>query len=307
MPHYRQVKVEVLDAGATPLEEHGEITNNRMKMVSCFIQSETNKSFRIGIQPDQALLWRSQPEVADEGNIPGPNLLKPSWRTVQRNLPGLPGYVDEFGRSNALRQKPWHFIATLRLDGRRNIEKRDFVILDQDHEDFKSETDGYTKLKGVTVRDQNGVWHKCDWIFKDVGIDTVFDNLELSGEDAGASPAQLEEDLANAFGAMSASKQNEPEEPSKVGQIEVRLDRVTLGRVEEGYHSSDSEEKEMSQLPGSAIKQAEHTVGRAEYKKGRAPTQTVYFHEIDGDNAPYAIFRFNYCDESTSTNPFYAY
>ena len=62
MPCHRQVKVEVLGGEDEPLREYGETKNARMRMVSCFIQSETAQSFCIRITPEEKLLRDSESE-----------------------------------------------------------------------------------------------------------------------------------------------------------------------------------------------------------------------------------------------------
>jgi hypothetical protein len=62
MPYYRDVEVDILGEGGRTFKEYGMTKNHRMKMVSCFIQSETNERFRICIKPEEGLLRRDQQE-----------------------------------------------------------------------------------------------------------------------------------------------------------------------------------------------------------------------------------------------------
>jgi hypothetical protein len=170
-------------------------------------------------------------------------------------------------------------------------------MLDRNDDEFPE--DSLFIINGATVRDDNGVWKKCEWLFKDVGIDATFENLQLGSGDQGAIPAEPEEDLVNAFDAMSAIKSTEPEERSKPGQIEVRLDRVTMGKTVNKKRSVSPDDKgKLAELQGSEIGDLGHTVGRTEGEALGERTQVTYFKHMNDKNKPYAIFRFNYCHES---------
>ena len=206
---------------------------------------------------------------------------------------------DQFGRSRSLRNAPptpWHIIATLKFDGRPEIERRVFVLLDRNDEFFEHPV----VLRGAMVHDEGGIWKEYEWVFKDVGIDVAFDNLVLGGFDQGTIPAQEEEEeeLANVLGAMGGTNSDEKYEKGKVGQIQVRLDRVTLGKTIQGELGFLKDAKDLSQLDGSMLGDAQHTVGRSNGTRKQPPSKTTYFHHMDPDNEPYAIFRFNYCEES---------
>jgi hypothetical protein len=172
------------------------------------------------------------------------------------------------------------------------------VVLDQNDDDFPE--DGLFIINGATVRDENGVWKKCEWMFKDVGIDVTLENLQLGSGNQAAGPVQPEEDLVNAFDAMSAIKSTaEPEERSKPGQIEVRLDRVTMGKTVYKKRSVSPDDKgELTELQGAEIGDLGHTVGRTEGEALSVRARVTYFEHMDDVDEPYAIFRFNYCDES---------
>ena len=69
MPRYRNVSVEVTDEHNEALTEYGVTKYKRMKLCCCFIQSETEKQFRIRIQPDESLLRYDDPDF-EEGDAP---------------------------------------------------------------------------------------------------------------------------------------------------------------------------------------------------------------------------------------------
>lgn len=75
MPYYRQIEVDVMDESGRALKEYGETRNSRMRLKSCFIQSHTNKTFRISIKPDEDMIWpiRNQDRY-DSGNLHSPGI-----------------------------------------------------------------------------------------------------------------------------------------------------------------------------------------------------------------------------------------
>lgn len=208
--------------------------------------------------------------------------------------------VDEFGRDRQRRRRPWHLLAMLRLDGREDVEKKAFVILDRFEDGFSD--DGHVILKSTSVRNENGNWRECGWVFRDVGVDITFENLQLDADDQTTIHAHPEEELTDAFEAMGAGESAEKDEQSKVGQIEVRLDRVKLGETVSGRLKDRTEGLAMRQLRSSTIGDAKHTIGRTKGQAFEGPKRIQYYRNIDEDCEPYAIFRFNYCDESMYTD-----
>lgn len=67
MPHYRKISVEVTDKHNEELTKYGVTKHDRTKLCSCFIQSETDKQFRIRIQPHESLLRYDDPNF-EEGD-----------------------------------------------------------------------------------------------------------------------------------------------------------------------------------------------------------------------------------------------
>lgn len=51
MPVFRDIRVHVTDAENRPLKEWGVSTRDRSGLTTCYIQSETDKPFRISITP----------------------------------------------------------------------------------------------------------------------------------------------------------------------------------------------------------------------------------------------------------------
>lgn len=103
------------------------------------------------------------------------------------------------------------------------------VYLDPSEDDF-SHPDGKVTFKNRCVQGRDGRLKEQAWVFKDIGIETVFKRIALSGD---AKDLEDPDDLL--VDAMSTSKlaEEDPEatqEQGKVGQILVVLKRVRLGR-----------------------------------------------------------------------------
>lgn len=148
---------------------------------------------------------------------------------------------------------PFDLLASLYLDGRAVAERRSVVYLDPSEDDF-SHPDGKVTFKHRRVQGRNGGLKEQAWIFKDVGIETVFRRIALSDH---AEDLDDPNDLL--VDAMSTSKLVEKnldaiQEQGKVGQILVVLQRVQLGRkyVEDDYsaklHEGDEGDIEMDEM-----------------------------------------------------------
>lgn len=183
---------------------------------------------------------------------------------------------------------PLDLLATLSLDGRSKWEKRVIVYMTGETE---------IELRGSTLRDGRGQWKKCGWLFKDVGIDVTFENLKLGSDDEKAGAEEDEDYLSSLIGAMSA-KQDDFEEKSGAGQIELRLDRISVKKEEAISESDSDDEKDMEQLQGSEVGDRQHIVGRSAGERHTRGGTAVYYSNHDPADQPFAIFRFYYCNES---------
>ncbi|KAF2485095.1 hypothetical protein BDY17DRAFT_321963 [Neohortaea acidophila] len=193
--------------------------------------------------------------------------------------PSIPWRADE-----------WHFLATLRIDGRQTPERRRIVRLDNydrpsrryRDEDF----DGEVIIKSRTVKDADGTVRVCGWQFKDVGIEAVFDRLLVSSE---------QEDEEELIAAMGGTALDDSEEKSKVGQIEVALERVTLGATR--YEAVDAGARDQPNLAGDT-RQVTHTVALdAGHVAAGGARSVIDYRPFDAPEAPYATFRFYYRSE----------
>ena len=128
---------------------------------------------------------------------------------------------------------PFHFLASLYLDGRRKAERKLVVYLDPDDEDF-NQPDGKVHFRTRWVQGNDGKLREHGWVFKDVGIETVFDKMLLSGDHhvSGKVHMREEDSIIAAMNAtdLGAEGDVEREERTKLGQIVVTIERIKLGK-----------------------------------------------------------------------------
>ncbi|KAL8785974.1 MAG: hypothetical protein Q9213_003050 [Squamulea squamosa] len=262
MPQLRDVTVHVTDVDGNNLEEWG-IQNLRGNKISAYIKSTTDMPFRVSVQPKIPYFeddsphdriqspWTDEPDdicikMEDAGHkLPGePSSSRRSFerrssrpRTNHRVYPRR-RYTSRHSSSSILPFRkgahedispPFTLLATLYLDGRRKPERKIVVYLDPNDEDFNQPA-GLVKFKCRTVQGCDGFLREHAWVFKDIGIETIFDKVAL-GENA-RDTSELEDVLVE---GMNRSKINDGpvltnEESGKIGQIVVELERVVLGR-----------------------------------------------------------------------------
>ncbi|KAK5123676.1 hypothetical protein LTR85_002312 [Meristemomyces frigidus] len=190
----------------------------------------------------------------------------------------------------------YHLLATLRLDGKKNYEKRSILYLDWDH---KSERE--VKMFSRTILGQDGTVRECKWYFREVGIDTIFDKLLLGSRDGNdeAIPANDDEDLLAAFGGLGADGLQDAEEKLKAGQIELTLERVTVGATHHDvkWNPDDEQDQEEIDLSAGDVDKVSHTFARDVGKKRKDGIHTVEYNAFCPGEPPFATFRFYYRGE----------
>ena len=62
---------------------------------------------------------------------------------------------------------PYHMLATLRLDGKKEYEKQSIIYLDRDHQDFKF-PHGITRMASRKIRGEDGVLRECAWYVEQI-------------------------------------------------------------------------------------------------------------------------------------------
>lgn len=107
------------------------------------------------------------------------------------------------------------------------------MYLDPDDVDY-NRPDGKVQMKTRWVEGRDGRLKEHAWVFKDVGIETVFDKMLISGDRQVVSGNVNKRDEDAIIAAMESTGL-EPdgdikrEEKSQVGQIVVEIQRVKLG------------------------------------------------------------------------------
>ena len=244
------------------------------------------------------------------------------YEAVQREHEGQ--WLDEFGRTHPQRDQAswqhieaerkkylpiaslsapvtkWHLLATLRLDGRKGFETRCIIYLDKGHAGYGI-WNGEYKMKYRLLRDSEGTLRECRWLFKEVGIETVFDSLRLSSGEKDTVPAQDEEELVSSFQGLGANGLEDAEEKSSVGQIEVTLERITVvGETEDDvWRPNPNQDDHMGGLASRELSAMTHTAARDTGTKKVEETCTTSFRKVNKNEEPYATFKFYYRGEGT--------
>ncbi|KAL8959540.1 MAG: hypothetical protein Q9193_003618 [Seirophora villosa] len=120
-------------------------------------------------------------------------------------------------------------LATLYIDGRKKPERRLVVYLDPSDSDF-NHPDGLVTFNHRSVQARDGRLKHEAWVFKDIGIETVFKRLAVN--DASMDVENSDELLINAINTSRLSDRHGEvtQEHGKVGQIVVELERIRLGK-----------------------------------------------------------------------------
>lgn len=221
---------------------------------------------------------------------------------------------------------PFHFLASIYLDGRRKAERKIIVYLDPDDEDF-NRPDGKVQFKTRWVEGRDGKLREHGWMFKDVGIETVFDKMLLSGDRRTSRKVSIrdEDSIIAAMNAtdLGAEGDVEREEKTKLGQIVITFERVKLGEkwVDDRYQAKHKEGEADDVDMGGASSGITHTAGlvnkyvvvremltavwrfeQAKALRGDSIRVVAYTHYREGEGI-YATFQFFYRSEGTKISP----
>ena len=181
MPHLRGVTVHVTAQGKN-LQEWGTQylrQHNETNRVSAYIQSTTDVSFQISLQPEIPF---PPPDTLRGGNV------STKKQSRHRRACSAARSTDqdrgEMGSSNTLSspvrptRKPqsdsgpdFAFLAVLYLDGRSKAERKIIVYTDPADKDFNS-PDGKVAFKHRWVQSANGKMIEHAWVFKEKAIET---------------------------------------------------------------------------------------------------------------------------------------
>ena len=154
------------------------------------------------------------------------------------------------------------------LDGRDKPERRVIVYLDPHDEDY-NKPDGEVTIKTRWAQGKDGTLKEQAWVFKDVGIETMFDKLIIAGDIDIATPIpnSSEDALVEAMDIayLSGDADMIREEKSKVGQILVVIERVKLGeKWRDNHFRAKHKEGEPQDVDMQGVgKDITHTTGYA--------------------------------------------
>ncbi|KAL8706058.1 MAG: hypothetical protein Q9201_000880 [Fulgogasparrea decipioides] len=191
---------------------------------------------------------------------------------------------------------PFSFLATLYIDGRKEPERRLVVYLDPGNEDFKQPY-GEVQFKCRLVQGYDGRLEEKFWVFKELGIETVFNRIAL--RDGTKGTGEEEDLIVDAMKGSGLDKEyNEgPQEQGKVGQIVVELERIMLGKpfydkyFRAKHVAGDDEDVDMEGLSSDVA----HATGLGHRKtREPEPVRVVNYYQYSPGEGPWATFRFLY-------------
>ena len=251
MPHLHGITVHVTDSHGNNVQEWGVQylrQHTEGERVSAYIQSTTDVSFEISLQPDIPFIEHLSPSDALGGEKVSARRetghSKPSsedrstkynHETISRNTSSSPVRPSAPPQSHTAPE--FAFLASLYLDGRRIPERKIIVYTNPADKDFNS-PDGKVVFKHRWVQSADGRMTEHAWVFKEKAIETVFDRLMIAGSQANVD-AQDDDTLVKAMETSGFDTPGKMATESKVGQIVVELRRVILGekRTETNYRA----------------------------------------------------------------------
>ncbi|MCJ1286115.1 hypothetical protein MMC26_005458 [Xylographa opegraphella] len=199
---------------------------------------------------------------------------------------------------------PFHLMASVFLDGRKKAERKVFLFLDPDVDEF-NDPDREVEIKSRWVQDKDGTIREKTWVFQDIGIESLFDKMLITeGNNIVPIDQGDEAALVDACESLQLNRNNDfaREENSKAGQILVTIDRVTLGeRLRETKYQAKHKEHETEDVDMMyAGKEITHTAGFALKKSSPLKPEgvtAVYYHSYK-DEGHFATFQFFYRSKS---------
>lgn len=190
---------------------------------------------------------------------------------------------------------PWHLLATLKLDGKSKYECQSIIFLNRLSPHFKR-PDGQTVIKDRTVKGADGELRVCGWLFKEVGIETVFNKMRVAGEDSESLDEANE--LASEMDRLGEYGLEDGEEKAQAGQIEISFERITLSGSKYDTEWFRQEDQDMGgYYEADDLARVSHTTAH-DYGTIRRKSNTVIeYRKYDEKEESYAIFKFYYRSE----------
>ncbi|OCK85605.1 hypothetical protein K432DRAFT_439142 [Lepidopterella palustris CBS 459.81] len=320
MPEFKGLTVKVTTQADQEFDEYG--INRWPDTCSAYIQSETGVSFKISLTPDVkyfAGLLGDEPLRPDAFKE---RAKKPSTHNRRSDYYSRP-YADTALKDESMDEdsdrenirpvtsahttryayyykdpnpKPKSevaLLASLYLDGRSKNERRTIIYLDPTHHHF-NEPAGTVCLTSRWVLAKDGSMMAHKWLFKDVGIETLFDKMMLSGDIKSdfATNKDAEDALIDAIGSLGTQDHDLPE--AKAGTIKIVLQRVKIGReYDDEKYRPDYTEGETGDVDMDGADKVTHTTGiDSGHNLGKKIVAVITYQPIE--EPIYATFVFFY-------------
>ena len=133
------------------------------------------------------------------------------------------------------------------------------------------------------------------WVFKDVGIESMFDKLLLSRDVKEEEANKEDEDaIINAMNSLGTKEEDGDEEEAKVGVISIILHRIKVGyEYDDRDFNPSYREDEGADVDMADANKVTHTTGLDKgYSLGRKSIPAITYTSFDEPD--YATFKFFY-------------
>ncbi|KAL8945074.1 MAG: hypothetical protein Q9216_000058 [Gyalolechia sp. 2 TL-2023] len=264
MPKLENIVIRITDGQNKALEEWG-VQHIRGSKVSAYIESIPNMPFRISIQPQIPYAASFQTNKSE--------------KLPQEDIP------------------PFSLLATLYLDGRSKPERSLIVCLDPNNDAFPP--NGTVSFKCRRVQGENRTVNEQAWVFKEVGIETILEKMALRDRPQGLRDP--EDILVNALheSYLGGEDSQANEERRKVGQIVIKLERVSLGKrfEDHNYHEKHSR-SDNDDVDVEGANQGMYLINRFSFEHLRTldpkPVRRINYNFYVEGESPWATFCFFY-------------
>jgi hypothetical protein len=301
MPDFNDIVVkinvdEVNESGETirqPLREWGRQTLKGAEKISTYVESRTSKRFYVTIKPKIPYKYKCSEWKKKSGPRQSKTCLPPKKEDpikvkeepeddvdMMSSPPTKDDMVkikeeseDDYDTKPFLPVKqsnprhpdapPYDLLASIYLDGREKPERQSIIYLDPYDLDYADSSEGEIKMSTRLYQSRDGQMRELSWVFQDVGIEAMFDKLQLGGEDSNRM-GQDEEDLVKAMNSTNLQDASDfQKERRKPGQIVVTIERiVTVAKYRDPqFRPSHTEDEMMDVSMEGADKTITHTAG----------------------------------------------
>lgn len=198
--------------------------NARSKSLDYFSRPSSRYKHHLGTSCNRGPFQQSSPSSSSKYE----QFKKRPYDTKKEVLPPIKGQSSD----RHIVHPPFDLLASLYLDGRQTPERRVIVYLNPRHHDFP-QPDGKIRFRARLAQGENGSLVEHAWVFKDVGIETVFDKMLISESRNRADGANQPHDDATATAmnaaGLGAGSNIKNDEKGGIGQIVVIVQRIIVG------------------------------------------------------------------------------